>query len=123
MGKKVFQIGEIPSKILITILFYTGFIPILYKSVLFGKTVYLTHTYQKTIKVGDWYTGEEVNNLPLGIFQGVILFLIAVVIWKVVCEIIFIVVRYFEKSINEGVLDEETDRNQRNNGSRKNHSL
>ncbi len=94
--EKIFKFGEITSKTLVTILFYTGILPIIYQSIEFGKTVYLNNFVEITVKNGDWYTGKEINNLPLGIFQGVIVFLISIIIWKVICEIIFIMVRYFE---------------------------
>lgn len=97
MEKKIYQFGEISSKLLISLLFYTGIIPILYKSTAFGKSVYLHNTYETTIRVGDYYTGKEVNNQPLGVFAGVVFFLIAIIIWKIVCELIFIIIRYFEQ--------------------------
>lgn len=97
MEKKIFKFGEISSKVLITVLFYTGIIPIIHKSIAFGKTVYLSNTYQRTVKVGDYYTEKEVNNLLLGVFEGLVLFIVLVIFWKVVCELLYIIIRYFEK--------------------------
>ena len=86
MKSKIFKFGQISSNTLITILFYTGLIPIIYQSFVFGKTVYLNNFIHTTVKVDGLYTGKVINNLPLGVFQGVIAFLILIIIWKVICE-------------------------------------
>lgn len=88
--------GRIEAVTLISILFYTGIIPIVFKSIGFGKNVFLNNTYQIIVKEGEWFTGKEVNNLSLGIFQGILHFIISIIIWKIVCEILLIILRYFE---------------------------
>jgi hypothetical protein len=96
--KNVFlKFGNTGSYELVLVLFYIGIIPIAYKCIQFGKWVYLNNTYQITVKQGDWFTGKEVNHLPLGIFQGVILFIVSIIIWKIICEMLLIVLKYFER--------------------------
>ncbi|TCZ68559.1 hypothetical protein E0485_24330 [Paenibacillus albiflavus] len=96
MEDKIFKFGRIPANTLLTILFYTGILPIMYQAFVFGRKVYLNNFIQTQVKEGNWYIGKEINNLPLGVLQGVIVFIISIIIWKVICELILIVVRYFE---------------------------
>lgn len=96
MKDKIFRFGSLSSRVLITILFYTGIIPIFYQSVAFGKQVYASHFVQTTVKEGDWYTGKTINDLPISVFQGTVAFLVSIVMWKVICELLLIIVRYFE---------------------------
>lgn len=101
MEKKWFTFGHIPAIHLVTLLFYTGLIPIVYKAIAFGKSTSLQHTIMKTVPDGrGMYTGIEVPNASLGILYGLLAFAIGVVVWKVVCEILLIVLRYFERARN-----------------------
>lgn len=96
MKDKIFGFGHLSSRFLIALFFYTGIIPIVYQCVVFGKQVYATHFVETTVKEGDWYTGKTINDLPITIFQGTVAFLVSIVMWKVICELLLIVVRYFE---------------------------
>ncbi|WP_088833174.1 hypothetical protein [Paenibacillus tyrfis] len=98
MWNKLFKFGETPPIRLITVLFYTGWIPIAYKAILFGEEIYRTNTYMATVKEGYFYTAKAVNDLPKGFVYGVVAFAVAVVIWKIFCEILLIVLRFFESS-------------------------
>ncbi|MCP1305719.1 hypothetical protein [Paenibacillus tyrfis] len=92
----MFKFGETPPIRLIKVLFYTGWIPIAYKAALFGEEIYSTSTYMTTVKEGYFDTAKAVNDLPKGIVYGVVAFVVAVVIWKIFCEILLIVLRFFE---------------------------
>lgn len=98
MWNKLFKFGETPLIRLITVLFYAGWIPIAYKAALFGEEIYRTNTYMATVKEGYFYTAKAVNDLPKGFVYGVVAFAVAVVIWKVFCEILLIILRFFESS-------------------------
>ncbi len=96
MWNKLFKFGETPPIRLITALFYTGLIPIAYKAQQFGTEIYATNTYMAMVKEGYFYTSKAVNDLPKGVVYGFVAFVSAAVIWKVFCEILLIMVRFFE---------------------------
>lgn len=102
MKDKILGFGNFSSRLLISLLFYTGIIPIFYLSVAFGKRVYASHFVQTTVKEGDWYTGKTINDLPISVFQGTVAFLVSIVMWKLICELLLIVFRYFETKSNTG---------------------
>lgn len=95
MIKKFFQFGEESLKSIITYLFSIGSFIVAYKAFIFGKAIYLVNFYNKEIsyfKDGQrWYTGKEVNNLPLGIVGGIMYFIVIILIWKLVCELLYII--------------------------------
>jgi hypothetical protein len=92
--------GEITAKRAISILFFLGLLPILFTSILFGKYLYISNTYLK----GIWfmqdgqqsYTEKYVNNLPLGIFGGFLFFIVTVLVWKILCELLIIIFKAIE---------------------------
>ena len=98
--KNFFKLGNLNSIKAISILFYAGLIPLIVQSYIIGKYIYLTNTYMSsvnTIRDGQtWLTGQEVNNAPLGLLGGVVSFVVQLVIWKMVCELLIIFFRYFE---------------------------
>ncbi|SHH81757.1 DUF4282 domain-containing protein [Desulfosporosinus lacus] len=100
-----FKLGEMVSYKAISILFYVGFIPLIAQSYMLGKNIYETNTYSKSIQVNQngqiWLTGQEVNNIPLGILGGLVSFIVTMIIWKIICELLIIVFRYFEAGTNK----------------------
>ena len=94
------KFGETTAKDVISALFFIGLLPLLYGSVLFGKYLYLNSMYSKSISFirdgTQYYTPVEVNNLPLGIFGGLIFFILIVLVWKIVCELLIIIFRAIE---------------------------
>lgn len=92
--------GEIPAKKCISILFYLGILPLFYSTIIFGRYIYLSNKYLKDI----WFlqdgkqafTQTEVNNLPLGVFLGILFFIFGILIWKIICELLIIIFRCFE---------------------------
>lgn len=101
MIKKLLQFGEAKLKTIITNLFCMGCVLIAYKAFIFGKEIYLANFYFKSIKYVQngqrIYTEREVNNLPLGIFGGVIYFIVILLIWKLVCELLYIIFERIKK--------------------------
>lgn len=95
MKRKLFDdfitTGKMNSKILVNMLFYSGLIVIICFGVLEGK--YLAETYKiwTTVQRGNMFTGAEVNNNVLGIFGFLITVIVATVIWKVLCELIYFI--------------------------------
>jgi hypothetical protein len=91
--KKFVEFGEMTLKSIITFLYGIGCIIIIYKAYLWGKSIYLTSFYQKQINdfQNGWLTFETVNNLPLAILGFVVYFIIIAVVWKLVCELLYII--------------------------------
>lgn len=98
--KRLFTFGACSLEKICSILFITGSILWLMKAFNIGRMVYLTNTYTKMLKNGVFYTGIEVNNLPLALLVGLISFVIGALFWRLICEIIYIVLRYFKNNTN-----------------------
>ena len=98
--KCFFKLGNTTAQEAISLLFYIGLLPVLYFSIVFGKYLYLTNMYSKDIwftKNGQkFYTSEQVNNLPLGIFGGLVFIIVTTIAWKVLCELLIIIFRAIE---------------------------
>lgn len=105
--KGFLKFGRISVKQLCSLLFWIGSVGILTASSMGGYHIYLTNTYQKVIRQGNWYTGVEANNLPLGLFCGILYFVIGVLTWRLICEIIYIILQYFQNNTKE---DREEER-------------
>ena len=97
----LFKLGRMPAKMALSLLFYLSIIPTLYISILFGKYIYLANTYMKTIKTGDVFTSIEVNNSTLGVFAGVVLFIVSTLIIKIVFELLLIMFTAIEAYIKK----------------------
>lgn len=94
-GGWLFRFGETTAKKAVSLLFYLGLLPLLFSSILFGKYLYLSNTYLKDIWLMQdgqkMYTNKEVSNLPLGIFGGFLSYIVIVLVWKVICELLIII--------------------------------
>ena len=101
MGLNV-SFGKLKLGFAVSILFWFGNVPLIIGSYLFGKYIYLSSFIDKTVKLSNnMYTSEKVNNLPLGIFIGIIAFIAGIILWRIICEFIFIIVKYFKNNTNE----------------------
>ena len=94
--------GKLSLKKLMTLFWIIGTIAVLVASWTYGYGIYLANTRFITVSQGDgWYTGVEVNHLPLGIFAGLFYFVMGVLLWRLVCEAIYIVLNYFKENTRE----------------------
>ena len=97
--------GNITAQSAIVTLFYLGIMPLALSSFFVGKNIYLTNQYLKDISYLEngmqWYTQTEVNNLPLGLFMGIAIFLFGVLTWKIICELLIIIFRCFETYVQK----------------------
>jgi uncharacterized membrane protein SirB2 len=102
--------GNITAQRAITILFYSGIIPLFISSIMFGKNIYLTNKYLKVISYiqngAERSAQYEANNLPLGIFLGSIYFVVGVIMWKIICELLIIIFRCFETYVQKNKRDQ-----------------
>lgn len=93
--RKYFAFGEMSLKRVILYLYGLGCLLIIYKAYRWGKSLYLTNFIEKDINYiqnGErWYTSETVNNAPLGILGFFAYFLVFSFIWKLVCELLYII--------------------------------
>lgn len=63
---------------------------LLLRSIEFGRTVY--YTVMTMGKITE-YAFEEVKNMPRAIIAGIAFLIISIIIWRMICEIIFIIIR------------------------------
>jgi hypothetical protein len=99
---KFLDFGCLSVRKITTLLFWIGAVTLIIAAIMQGYGVYLTHTYQRTVSQGDgWFTSMEVNNHPLGITYGIIFFVLGILLWRLICEIIYIILNYFKSNTNE----------------------
>lgn len=100
MFDKFLKFGEMGAIRIIRFFFWVGTALSAISSILFGKYLYMTNTYDKDITFMQdgqkWYTSKPVNNLPLGIGGALVSFIISIIIWRVVCEILYMIIRCME---------------------------
>ncbi len=106
--KEFFDFGVMSTKGIIKNLFFMGILIIVYRAFLYGKSLYLTHFYEKMVKYtegGDqWYTTQNVNNPVYGILGFIIYAVVFIVIWKLICEIIYIIINKLRYDEDKGGL-------------------
>ncbi|GKX29324.1 hypothetical protein SH1V18_18040 [Vallitalea longa] len=97
--KSFFAIGNMNCEKIIMHLFYIGIILLLYQSYKISYYVYTTYTYEKEVTYEKnteiFYTYVTTNNLILSIFTFIVSFFIILILWKLICEIIYKVIIYF----------------------------
>jgi hypothetical protein len=98
--KDFFTLGKLSISYVIQKIFYLGTIFIAFKAYLFGKGIYLTHTYIKDISYYEngqhWYTSTEAQNTPLAILGFIVFFIVVLIMWKFICELLVKFFSYFE---------------------------
>lgn len=95
--KNFFTLGKLSVSYVMHKIFYIGILIIAYKAYIFGKTIYLTHTYAKWIP--DARFGNQiidVNNTPLAILGFIVYLVVVLIIWKFICELLIKFFSYFE---------------------------
>ena len=97
--------GNITAQKAISILFYLSTIPFFISSIVLGKYIYLTSTYFKDITFMQngvqMFTETKVNNLPLAILLASIYFILGILIWKIICELLIMIFRCFETYVRK----------------------
>jgi hypothetical protein len=100
MFNKIFNLQKRTAVESLSLVYKAGMIPLLYGSYLNGYYLYLNNTYEQGFSFVQnrvrLYSEEPVSNMYLGIFGGMIFFIISVYIWKLVCELLLIMFRFFE---------------------------
>lgn len=97
MLSSFFRLGKTSIKKTILNLFIAGFIPIIYLSYEFGKFIYSSVAFNKTISsTGSIKVTQETGNIYVGILAGIAIFIFYLVLWKVVCELLLAIFKYLE---------------------------
>ncbi|HEY8421893.1 MAG TPA: DUF4282 domain-containing protein [Thermoclostridium sp.] len=95
------RFGQYNLNTLVNVLFWIGNIPVAIYSYIIGNYIFNNSTYDRIIsKSGNFTQYEEVNNLPLGVFAGVLAFIAGVIIWRIICEFIYVIVKNFQADKN-----------------------
>lgn len=104
-GNVFFRFGETTAENAITLLFFIGSLPLLFSAVLFGRYLYLNNTYLKSIRFMQdgqlVYSEIQAQDTTLGVLGGFAFFIVAVLIWKVLCELLIIIFRALETYIQK----------------------
>ena len=99
VSDRFLDFGKLSVKKLMTLLFLIGTIGIFAAACARGYMVALTHTYFRTVSYGGgWFSSVEVNNWPLGFLAGVLYFVIGTLLWRLVCEMLYIILSYFKEN-------------------------
>ena len=97
---KLLDFGSMSIKMLTELFFWIGSVPILVNSILLGYIIALSTTWDRMVQTGDSvWTGVESNNYPLGIFSGILAFILCVLLWRLICEVIYIILNFFKSNL------------------------
>lgn len=95
MHENFFAIGKMSVKSIIKKLFYLGAVIIAGRSFIWGRYLFMNHKYHKEIsyieKGQEWHSFKLVNNLPLALVGGIVYFFVILFIWKLICELLYII--------------------------------
>ncbi|MFT9493397.1 hypothetical protein [Anaerosolibacter sp.] len=88
-------------------LFYIGIITLFFSSIWIGKYIAILFPSQYQVPAAEpgWYTFETGPNVLRGIFMGACLFIISIAIWKIICQILLIILEAFESYTHQKNLD------------------
>lgn len=107
-----FKLGENDGKSIMHFLYYIGFPVIFYKAIEFGKSIRMQGIVGKlqNMQLNNFgfgntqqiniFKGSALGNIKAVIF-GIIYFIIICIIWKFICELLLIIIRYFESNTNK----------------------
>jgi hypothetical protein len=112
------MLGKTTSIKALTTLFYIGIVPILLQSILFGIIVSKNTTYDKNYsyisEAGErWYTSSQVDNIPLGVFLGIVSCIVLIIGWKIICELLIIIFKWIELSTKKNDLAIQNNKNEK----------
>ncbi|QDH20255.1 hypothetical protein [Saccharibacillus brassicae] len=111
MDDKFFEFGRKSAVELIRTLFYAGTLPILYASYRFGEHFALAHPVLGTVfRQDDFYRVGEKSGWILGLMMGGAALIILVTLWKVICEMLLIALRYFERGTGGAIASDKRAR-------------
>ncbi|MDF2614538.1 MAG: hypothetical protein K0S71_2324 [Clostridia bacterium] len=101
---KILDFGNIEIKFLCKILFFCSAVAVAIGAFRAGYITYISNTYEKALQTNGQlklYTVVEVNNLPLGILYGLLVFGIGLAVARIVCEIVYIILQFLKSNTKE----------------------
>ena len=104
---RFFKLGETDSYTVIHFLYYTGFPIIVHKSIEFGKAMKVKAVLARMDIIPSNFNAEAFNSpfaIIKGLFLGTIYFIISMLIWRFICELLIILFRYFESNTKKSDL-------------------
>lgn len=104
-SKEFFRLGENDVFSIVHFLYYIGFPIIIFKAFQFGKAMKLQSIVNKvgmgTININptnfNMYGITWLDSFK-GLIGGVVYFVVIIVAWKLICELIYVLFRYFESN-------------------------
>ncbi|GMQ61562.1 hypothetical protein [Vallitalea maricola] len=95
------SLGKMTVSNVIHKIFYIGALIVAYKSFMFARVIYITCTYEKMVRHIEGrntysYTSTTVNNAPLAVLGFIIYFIVILILWKLICELLLKFFTYFE---------------------------
>ncbi|MGG1663937.1 hypothetical protein [Brevibacillus sp. NRS-1366] len=97
MFNHFFDFEKKPVKEIIRLLFLIGNVPIAIYAISIGRMAAITFLVQKMVPANyGMYTSAMETNYLLGFVVAVIVFGVAVMLWKLVCELLLLIFRSLE---------------------------
>ena len=97
--KGFLDFGRCGVKTLVKLLFWIGALGIYAVSMFVGYTVSAAHVWHRMVQISDGrWTSVAQNHWPLGFLTGFVCFVISFLLWRLVCEMLYIVLNYFKEN-------------------------
>jgi hypothetical protein len=102
MDMKFFNFGEKKAKEIIVLLFLFGVIPIAFYCIMIGNLYGTMYSQQTSVPspYGGFTAATESSGL-LGLFVGLLSFVVVTLVWKLICELLLIIFRCLEVYIRK----------------------
>lgn len=104
---RFFKLGETDSYTVIHFLYYTGLPVIAHKSIEFGKAMKVKTVLARMDFIPSNFNAEAFNSpftIIKGLFLGTLCFVISMLLWRFICELLIILFRYFESNTKKNDL-------------------
>lgn len=98
MLKKFFTFGELDLKKLCAMVFLGGLPPMLAMAFSLGKAAYGSVLFERSIRVNEMYTFVQEPSALFGILCGAAFFFLGAFLWRLFCEVLYIILRYFHSN-------------------------
>lgn len=104
-SKEFFKLGENDVFSIVHFLYFIGFPIILFKAFQFGKAIKLQSIVNKAQMGNINIDPRNFNMYGITLFDsikgfigGIIYFVVIIIVWKLICELLFVFFRYFESN-------------------------
>ncbi|MFP3387870.1 hypothetical protein [Brevibacillus sp. SIMBA_040] len=102
MFANFFEFGEKTAKEIIRMLFFVGMVPIAFYAIVIGRIAALAFLTERWVPSSyGMYTSVMETNYLLGFLTAVIVFIVGIILWKLICELILLIFRSLEVYIQK----------------------